>query len=131
MPDWMSCTRNVKTLLIVDDSRALRNQVRGILEEAGFAVLEAGNGAEGLARLAEQRAISLVLLDVNMPVMGGLEMLRCLAVQAGMPQVPVLMLTTEGDPESISRAASAGAKGWLIKPVAPSLLVAAVTKVCG
>jgi two-component system, chemotaxis family, chemotaxis protein CheY len=120
----------VKKVLVVDDSQSLRLQIAQTLEQAGFCVIEAQDGIQGLARVAENADASLILLDVNMPGMGGLEMLAQLALETGAPKIPVLMLTTEADRVLIARAKAAGAKGWLIKPVRPDLLVSAVNKVC-
>ena len=120
----------MKKVLIVDDSQSLRQQVAQTLEEAGFHVVQAQDGVQGLARLAEHEDASLILLDVNMPAMGGMEMLDRLAQATGQPRVPVLMLTTEAERSLIARAKAAGAKGWLIKPIKSELLVSAVSKVC-
>ncbi len=120
----------MKKVLIVDDSHSLRQQVVAALEAAGFSVIEAQDGVQGLARLAEHEDASLILLDVNMPAMGGMEMLDRLAQPSGRVQIPVLMLTTEAERSLIARAKAAGARGWLIKPIKPELLVSAVSKVC-
>jgi two-component system chemotaxis response regulator CheY len=120
----------MKKILIVDDSLTLRHIIARSLEQAGFRVIEAQDGAQGLARVAEHDDVSLILLDVNMPGMGGMEMLDNLARETGKTQIPVLMLTTEADASLIARAKAAGAKGWLIKPIKPELLVTAVSKMC-
>jgi len=110
-------------VLVVDDSMMVRRQVGMALTAAGFAVVEATDGADALAKLSAHVDIGLVVCDVNMPRMNGLEFLE--KVRAGLP---VMMLTTEGQPELIQRAKALGAKGWLVKPFKPELLVAAARK---
>jgi two-component system, chemotaxis family, chemotaxis protein CheY len=118
----------VKKVLIVDDSETVRTQVGRALVDAGFEVVGAGDGVEGLQR-AQQSAFALVLLDINMPRMGGLELLEKLKQGAETKHVPVLVLTTEVQESMIDRAKKAGAAGWIVKPVKMDLLVAAVSKV--
>ena len=118
----------MKKVLIVDDSETVRTQVGRALMDAGFEVVGAGDGVEGLQQ-AQKGKFSLVLLDINMPRMGGLELLDRLKAEAGTKGVPVLVLTTEVQESMIDRAKKAGAAGWIVKPVKMDLLVAAVTKV--
>lgn len=118
----------MKKILIVDDSETVRNQVGRALTDAGFEVVGAGDGMEGLQQ-AQRDQFSLVLLDINMPRMGGLELLDRLKGQDETRHVPVLVLTTEVQESMIDRAKKAGAAGWIVKPVKMDLLVAAVTKV--
>jgi two-component system chemotaxis response regulator CheY len=115
-----------KTILLVDDSRTVRMLVARTLVGAGYAVIEAGDGLEALGKLAGETAVSLVVCDVNMPTMGGLELLDA-ARAAGRPEAFV-MLTTEGDAKLIDRARSLGASAWLVKPFKPELLLTAVTR---
>lgn len=118
----------MKKVLIVDDSETVRTQVGRALADAGFDVVEAGDGMEGLER-AQEGEFALILLDINMPRMNGLELLDRLREQAGTKDVPVLVLTTEVQESMIARAKKAGAAGWIVKPVKMNLLVAAVSKV--
>lgn len=118
----------MRKVLIVDDSETVRNQVGRALVEAGFEVVEAGDGVEGLEN-AKQSEFALILLDINMPRMGGLELLDRLREQENTKDVPVLVLTTEVQESMIERAKKAGAAGWIVKPVQMNLLVAAVSKV--
>lgn len=111
-------------ILVVDDSATIRDQVRRALTPAGFEVTDARDGVEGLARIEEEPDTALVLCDVHMPRMDGLEMIERLRA-AGNAR-PVLMLTTEGHPDLIRRAKASGARGWIIKPFDPALLVRAV-----
>ena len=118
----------MKKVLIVDDSETVRTQVGRALMDAGFEVVGAGDGMEGLQQ-AQKSKFSLVLLDINMPRMGGLELLDRLKAEEQTKHVPVLVLTTEVQESMIDRAKKAGAAGWIVKPVKMALLVAAVTKV--
>jgi two-component system chemotaxis response regulator CheY len=118
----------VKKVLVVDDSETIRLEVGRALRQAGFSVLEAGDGAEGLAVATQHPDLALLILDVNMPVMNGLDMLERLRESPRTAHIPVLLLTTEAESGLIQRAKRAGAKGWLIKPVKAEMLLMAVSK---
>lgn len=117
----------MKKILVVDDSETIRIQVTRALQEAGFEVAEAADGVQGLEQAANDD-FSLVLLDVNMPRMGGLDMLDRLREDDRTRTLPVLILTTEAQQSLIVRAKKAGAAGWIIKPVKMDLLVKTVDK---
>jgi two-component system chemotaxis response regulator CheY len=117
----------VKRVLVVDDSDTVRQQVRQALGPAGYDILEAVDGLDGLDKIRAATDLSLVLCDVNMPNMTGLEMIA--RVHAEGLQTPVIMLTSEGQPSLIRRARESGAKGWIVKPFKVDLLIAAVNKV--
>lgn len=117
-------------ILVVDDSATVRQQVGLALQQAGYVFVEAADGVEGLQML-DKRGVSMVICDVNMPLMNGLDMLEKLHADAKHASVPVVMLTTEGQPALIDRAKKAGAKGWIVKPFKPDLMLAAVTKLLG
>ena len=118
----------MKKVLVVDDSETIRLEVRRALDQAGFSVLEARDGAEGLAAALNNPDVSLVILDVNMPVMNGLDMLERLHQNQTTSDIPVLLMTTEADDRLIDRAKAAGAKGWFIKPVKPEMLLMATNR---
>ena len=118
-----------KKIMIVDDSKTIRQQVRFTLTKSGFDVVEAEDGNDGLVKLSENPDVAMIISDVNMPNMNGLEMVE--KMKSNGSTVPVIMLTTEGAADLIQRAKAAGAKGWLVKPFQPEQLVAAVTKVAG
>jgi two-component system, chemotaxis family, chemotaxis protein CheY len=118
----------VKQVLIVDDSQTVRHEIAEALSSAGFSTLEAADGEAGLA-LAREHAISLIILDVNMPRMNGLQMLEHLRLDWATANVPVVILTTEAEEPMIERARKAGAKGWLIKPVTTAHIVSTVVAV--
>jgi len=105
--------------LIVDDSRFVRGFLRGMLEEKGIECAEAGDGQAGLDQLQAQQQsgapFDLALVDWNMPVMDGLEMLKSLRA-AGFSEMKVMMVTTEAENDFILRALDAGADEYLMKP---------------
>lgn len=101
--------------LIVDDSRFVRSYLRGMLEEHGIACEEAADGCAGLEQLHDGPEFELALIDWNMPMMNGLEMLKQLRAD-GFSDLKVLMVTTEAENEYITRALEAGADEYLMKP---------------
>jgi two-component system chemotaxis response regulator CheY len=116
----------VKKILVIDDSETIREQVKQALAATGYEIIEAVDGVDGLEKLRAMTDLDMALCDVNMPRLSGLDMIA--EVQRSGPKIPILMLTTEGQPSLIKRARDAGAKGWIVKPFKPELLVAAVTK---
>lgn len=119
----------MKKILIVDDSETIRMTVSETLLKAGFAVVQAIDGVDGLAHLASDGPFDLIILDVNMPRLSGLEMLEKVRSEPAHAALPVVMLTTEAHFALIDRAKKLGAKGWMIKPVKPENLVAAAKKI--
>ena len=117
-----------KKVLVVDDSPTVRQQVGLALKQAGYEVVEATDGADGVAKVGGDPDIGMVILDVNMPRMNGLEMLETVKAGGKNADLPVIMLTSEGQQSLIERAKKAGAKGWIVKPFKAELLVAAVKK---
>ncbi|WP_437781781.1 response regulator [Sorangium sp. So ce1097] len=121
-----------KKILLVEDSSTVRQQVGILLQGAGYGTLEADNGRDAIAAVAASKGdLAMIIADVNMPVMNGIEMIQGLREKNLATGVPILMLTTEGQPELIEKARKAGAKGWIIKPFKPDLLLAAVKKLAG
>jgi two-component system chemotaxis response regulator CheY len=117
-----------KKVLIVDDSRTVREQVAAALTPAGFAVLEAENGAEALNQIKAVPDLALIFCDLNMPKMNGLEMLREAAKMADTKVPHIVMLTSEGRADLIEEAKKAGARGWLVKPFRAEHLIAVARK---
>lgn len=120
-----------KKIMIVDDSRTIRQQVSFTLKKGGYTVVEAEDGEKGYETLCANTDVAMIISDVNMPNMNGLEMVEKINADANVSGIPIVMLTTEGNGELISRAKAAGAKGWLVKPFKPDQLIAAVTKLVG
>ncbi|MDH4190573.1 MAG: response regulator [Betaproteobacteria bacterium] len=118
------------TILTVDDSQSVRRMLTFTLRGAGYTVLEAGDGAEGLRKATAQK-VDLVLTDQNMPNLDGLTLVRSLRSMEQYRKLPILMLTTESSEEMKKRGREAGATGWLVKPFDPARLVAVVKKVMG
>src|SRR5689334_15534329 len=118
----------MKKIIVIDDSKTMREQVRSVLEAAGYLVLEAADGQEGLDKIRKQSDLAMAICDVNMPNIGGIGMVETLKAEGIMNSLPVVMLTTEGQPALIQRAKQAGAKGWIVKPFKPEHLLAAVGK---
>lgn len=117
-------------VLVVDDSMVVRKQVGRSLTDAGYTVLEAADGVEALKKLGESKDVGLVVCDVNMPNMDGLQFLEQLR-QSASAGLPVVMLTTEGQAGLIQRARDLGAKGWIIKPFKADLFLGVAKKILG
>jgi two-component system, chemotaxis family, chemotaxis protein CheY len=120
-------------VLIVDDSSVMRKIVERSLRQAGLeieSVKEAGNGAEALAEV-QSSSFDLILSDINMPAMDGLEFLRGLAGIPAAKNVPVVMITTEGSETRVVEALSVGAKGYIRKPFTPEQVKERVTPLLG
>jgi two-component system chemotaxis response regulator CheY len=119
-----------KTVLSVDDSASVRQMVKLTLTGAGYQVIQASDGAEGLAK-ARETAVDMVVTDINMPVMNGLALIRELRQLPNYKGVPIVFLTTESDEGMKREAKAAGATGWITKPFQQEQLVAVVKKVLG
>jgi two-component system chemotaxis response regulator CheY len=119
-----------KTILTVDDSGSLRQMVAFSLKAAGYDVVQAVDGQDGLNK-AKEKTVDLVLTDQNMPVMDGLTLISNLRTLASYQKVPILMLTTESSDEMKAKGKAAGANGWLVKPFDPKRLIEVVQKVIG
>jgi len=120
-----------KTVLIVDDSPTVRQQVSLLLRSAGYQIVEACDGREGVEAFRAHPDVAMVLCGLNMPNMNGLEFLETIKGEAAGPSVPVVMLTTDGAPDLVTRARRAGAKAWIVKPFQTDLLLAAVRRIAG
>ena len=117
-------------ILAVDDSVSLRRLVGVTLTQAGHEVSEVANGVEGL-NAAKKQAFNLVISDMNMPIMDGLTFIKNLRSLISYRFTPILVLTTEMDPEKKRAAKEAGATGWIVKPFDPEQLLATIRKVLG
>lgn len=119
-----------KVILCVDDSASIRQMVKLTLSSAGYQVVQATDGADGLAK-ARESTVNLVVTDLNMPVMNGLGLIRELRKLAAYRGVPIIFLTTESDPGMKQEAKAAGATAWITKPFQQEQLVSVVRKVIG
>lgn len=117
-----------KTIMTVDDAATMRKMISFTLKGAGHDVLEAADGAEAYGVLS-QRAVDLVITDVNMPNMDGIELVRRLRAHPNHQRTPILMLTTESQPEIKQQGKAAGATGWIVKPFQQEQLLAVVARV--
>ena len=120
----------MKTILAVDDSGSLRQMLAFSLKAAGYGVIEAVDGQDGLAK-AKRQTVDLVLTDQNMPGMDGLSLIKALRGMSSYMKVPILMLTTESSSEMKALGKAAGASGWLVKPFDPVRLTEVVKKLIG
>lgn len=106
-----------KTIMIIDDSSTMLMSLRNSLEIAGFKVLEANDGAQALQTLRDGAKPDLIITDINMPNMGGIEFIGKARSLAGFRFTPILALTTESQQGKRDEAKKLGATGWLLKPV--------------
>lgn len=120
--------KQATTALIVDDSSSIRMVLRMTLENAGYDVIEATNGQEALDAAA-QKHVDFVITDVNMPKMGGVELVRALRAQRDYRFIPILTLTNVNAEWKKNEARDAGATGWIQKPFAPESLMNVLHKV--
>lgn len=117
-----------KTVLIVDDARVMRQAGTMALTSEGFRVIEAENGRDALNKIQGER-IDLVITDVNMPEMDGIELIRNLRQLPDFRFVPIIVLSTVSQQEKVAEGKAAGATGWLYKPYNHSELIRTVRKI--
>ncbi|HTV31406.1 MAG TPA: response regulator [Xanthobacteraceae bacterium] len=117
-----------KRILTIDDSKTMRDMLMLTLADAGFDVLQAVDGQDGLDVLGKER-VDVVITDINMPRMDGYEVIRQLRGNPEYKTMPILVLTTESEGQKKNLAREAGATGWMVKPFDPDRLVATVRKV--
>ncbi len=118
-----------KTVMTVDDSASVRQLVAMTLRGAGYDVIEAVDGQDALARM--QNDVRLIVTDLNMPRMNGIELIRQVRSHPAHKFTPVVVLTTESQEAKKQEARAAGATGWIIKPFKAEQLVAVARKVLG
>ena len=115
-----------KTIMTVDDSASVRQMVALTLKDAGYAVIEACDGKDALGKLTGQ--VDMIVTDLNMPNMDGIELIRNVRANAQYKFVPIVMLTTESQAEKKEEGKNAGATGWIVKPFKPEQLLAMAKK---
>ena len=118
------------SILAVDDSASMRQMVSFTLKGAGYEVIEAADGVEAL-NIARTKGVNLVITDVNMPNMDGINLIKQLRMLPSYKFTPLLMLTTEASSEKKQQGRAAGATGWIVKPFNPDQLLNTVKKVLG
>lgn len=119
----------MQKLLIVDDSATMRKIIMRVLRQAQIPVdeiLEAGNGKEGLQRLVANPDIQMVLSDINMPEMNGIEFVKAVRTRKSKDELPMIMITTEGGDQMIETAIGEGANGYVTKPFTPDSIRSAL-----
>ncbi len=117
------------TVLVVDDSVTMVMSLKTTLAMSGFQVETASNGKMALEKLQSGIKPNLILTDINMPVMGGMELIRNVRALPGLRFIPILTLTTESETAKRDEGKRAGATGWLVKPVSGNDLIAVIKKV--
>ena len=117
------------TVMLVDDSATMLMSLKLILTKAGYGVETAAGGKEALGKLTGGLRPQLIISDLNMPQMDGITFIREARKTAGMRFIPMLMLTTESDATKRTEAKTAGATGWLVKPVTPDQLLGVLKQV--
>jgi len=119
----------LKKVLVVDDSALIHQMYRLVMSRYSCSIVDAMNGQEALDVLADHKDIDLVLLDINMPVMNGLQFLEKAAALGIVSRLPVIIISTEGKEEDTIRGLKLGAKGYLTKPFHPTALHEMIEKI--
>jgi two-component system chemotaxis response regulator CheY len=119
-----------KTVLVVDDAMTVRNLAKFALNKGGYTILEAEDGLVGLKTL-ETNKVDLIISDLNMPNMNGLEMAKAIKSNPELASIPIFMLTTEASQQVAMQGKEIGIMAWIVKPFVPDKLLAAVQKVIG
>jgi len=117
-----------KKALTVDDSKTMREMVSFTLKGAGFEVAEAEDGQDAMTKAGEK--YDVIVTDLNMPNMNGIELIKALRSHPVNGSTPILMLTTEADAAKKEEGKNAGATGWIVKPFQPEKLLSIIGKVC-
>jgi len=117
-----------KQILIVDDSASIRELLIFTLEKAGYKVIAAINGQDALKQLNGKKEIDLIITDLHMPIMDGLDLIKKVRNLDNYKYLPILFLTTESQVAKKDEARDAGATGWIVKPFSPEKFLAAITK---
>ena len=120
-----------KTILIVDDSKTVRNLVSFVVKKAGFKVVTAEEGLEGLEKLYSNPDIVLIVCDVNMPRMDGLTFIKNVREQEAFKDLPIIILSTEGEDKDIQAGLKVGADVYMVKPAHPNNLLKNINMLLG
>ncbi|MFZ5811789.1 MAG: response regulator [Thermodesulfobacteriota bacterium] len=120
-----------KHILIVDDSKTVRNLVAFIMKKEGFKVTAAEDGLDGLEKLYSEQKIDLIISDINMPRMDGITFIKTVREQDAYRDIPIVVLSTEGQENDIQRGLSIGANLYLVKPAQPEMMVKNIKMLLG
>ena len=119
-----------RKILAVDDSVSIRKSISFILGQENFEGVEAENGADGLSK-ANADKFGLIITDINMPIMDGIQFIKELRNTAEHKFTPIIVLTTENQESKMQEGKAAGATGWIVKPFSSEKLIAVVKKIIG
>lgn len=117
-------------IITVEDSTSLREMITFVLNDAGYDSIEAADGQEALAKL-KSSSVDMVVTDLNMPNMNGIELTKSLRAMSEYKFIPILFLTTESQLHKKEAAREAGATGWIVKPFKPDQLLKVIKKILG
>lgn len=120
-----------KTIMVVDDSASVRQMVSFTIKNCGYTVVEAQDGQDAYTKMSSTGQVSMIITDLNMPNMDGIELIKKVRLHPSYKFVPIIMLTTESQETRKVEGKQAGATGWIIKPFKPEQLMAVVKKVIG
>ncbi len=120
-----------KTILIVDDSKTVRNLVAFIMKKEGFKVVTAEDGLDGLEKLYSAEKIDLIVSDINMPRMDGFTFIKSVREQESYRDIPIVVLSTEGQEKDIQAGLSIGANMYMVKPAQPEKMVKNIKMLLG
>lgn len=118
-----------KMILTIDDAASVRQMVSFVLKQSGYDVIEAVDGRDALQKLTSGQKVDLIITDLNMPNMGGIDLIKAARGLPSCKFVPILMLTTESNDARKQEGKLVGASGWIVKPFKPEQLMAVVKKV--
>ncbi|NJC89321.1 MAG: response regulator [Desulfuromonas sp.] len=118
-----------KRVMAVDDSATVRQVLHMTLEGAGYEVVEAIDGKDALDKLG-RTSVDMMVTDLNMPNMDGIDLIKHVRQSPGNRFMPIIMLTTESQPEKKQEGKAAGASGWIVKPFKPEQLLAVIRMIC-
>ena len=119
----------MKTIMLVDDSATILLSISSILMKSGYAVEKASNAAEGIRKFGNGTRIDLLITDLNMPGMNGIEFIREVRKLPNYRFMPILLLTTESEQSKRMEAKAAGASGWIVKPATADGLLGTIKAV--
>lgn len=120
-----------KTVMIVDDALSTRGLLHMTLSTAGYDVIEAGDGKEAIQKLSGREEVHLCIVDLYMPNMDGMELIKTLKASPQHKFIPIVVLTKEDDPEMKRKGQAAGAKAWIVKPFKPKTILDVIKKIIG